>query len=364
MKHLIILLLMIIYISTAMAQSTCRNYKNGVQELENFMATKNYKGAPGFALTILRGDTVIFSKGYGVANQQSAELITPHSPFYIASIGKNITAVAILLLRQQKKIELADRIVKYFPELPGFMNDIRLYHLLTHTSGIPDYYAEWGEHANALTNDKIYTYIKSLKALNFEPGTDYSYSNSAYNLLAILIEKISGLSYSDFTHQHFFEPLGMKNTFVHSTVALNIPGKVIGYSTDSTGIRRTNDYEMENTATGSGGIYSTTEDLGKWITALTSGKILTTRNLNLLLDFPTTLNGNLSYIGMGWTNESFGPNGGALRNLKVFGSVGVLKGFRTNMVYVPELNLSYIILCNSGRFEISYEEILPFFFEN
>lgn len=358
------LFLLLSAVTVARSQQVCRVYANGAARLSADLEAK-FKGKQnGFALVVLHRDSVVFSKGFGLADRQAKTTVTPSSPFYIASIAKSLTATSILLLRQQGKIQLDAKISTYFEDLPNVMQDVRVYHLLTHMSGIPDYYDILGENAPALDNAKVYEVLKKVTELKFQPGTDYSYSNSGYILLALLIEKLSGMSYAKFIDQKIITPLGMTNTWVQQKgEAIKPLAKVKGYHVDSLGKVTLDDYPADYFTVGSGGIYGSAEDLGKYISALTSGKIINQRSLNLLYDFPTTLKGSISYIGMGWMNESFGAKGGNMAHLKVFGSVGTRNGFRTNMVYVPDLELSYVILCNSGDFDLSYENIIPYFFK-
>lgn len=335
-------------------------FKNGSETFEKALASKPKADAPGYALAVVHKDSVIFSAASGLANMTTGEKIDLNTPFYIASIGKTMTAAAVLLLRQAQQIQLQDFIGKYLPDLPAFAQEIRIYHLLTHTSGLPDFYDALGIGLQNFTNKDVFKFVQKCDSLEFPPGVDYAYSNTAYVLLAMIVEKASGASFSNYLHTKFFEPFGMQQTFVKDNPEIPIPNSAIGYSADSTGVFRENDYEGIFT-TGSGGIYSTVGDLHKWLIGLRSGKVLSQRSLSLMLDFPTTSAGYMSYIGMGWTNETPGPKTPEWQGLRTFGSIGMLKGFRTKILYYPDLELDFILLCNSGEMAVFSSEFIQHF---
>ncbi len=350
--------LLLLFLSVQTHAQNCFQYKDGVDKLEQILKKRDYLNKPGFALAVIHGDSVIFSTANGLANITQGKVNNINTSFYIASIGKTFTSAAILLLRQEKKLNLDDRISKYINGLPQIMKDVRLYHLLTHTSGIADFYDSRGVQPG-ITNKVIMEFAKSQDSLAFEPGVDYAYSNTAYIMLASIIENISGKSYAEFITEKLLTPSGMTSTKIIDKPGVEITGKATGYSTDSTKKILVNDYS--GYTTGSGGIYSTVTDLSKWIIALKNGKILNPRNSLLFWDFPTTLAGYISYMGMGWFNESFGPKTPDLNGLKVFAALGELNGFRTHLAYLPDQDFTFIVLCNSGKFEISYDEILKAF---
>jgi CubicO group peptidase (beta-lactamase class C family) len=329
------------------ARSRCITFSNN-REYSNQLARRAGEAAkPGYSVIVQHGDSIIAGVYAGRAETQSNRKITKDSRFYIASIAKTMTAAAVLLLAKEKKLHLDDRIRTYFPDLPAFMKDIRIYHLLTHTSGLIDYYDVYGERPRGFTNDSIVQFVRTSDSLLFEPGVDYSYSNTGYVMLAEIIEKVSGMSYARFLDQKFFGPLHMDQTVVIDQPGMSIPDRVIGYVTDSTGRLQVSDY-TNTFVTGSGGIYSTIGDLSIWVRALWTGKLLSGRWRDLMLDFPTTLRGSKSYFGMGWTNESFSGKDPDFGGVPVYGSLGVLQGFRSGIFVVPDADLTLIFLSNSG----------------
>ena len=175
---------------------------------------------PGCAVGVVRNDSLIFSKGYGMANLNDDIPITPNTVFHVASMSKQFTAAAILLLAQQGKLSLDDDVHKYIPELPDFDERITLRHLMHHTSGLRDQWAllglvGWRYSQDLITDDDVMSVLIHQKALNFKPGEKYLYSNTGFTLLALVVKRVSGLSLREFTTKNIFEPLGMSDTFFY-----------------------------------------------------------------------------------------------------------------------------------------------------
>lgn len=236
-----------------------------------FIRGNNFSGA----ILISRGGQVLLSKGYGVANYELGVPNTPRIRFHIASVSKSFTAAAILLLEQQGRLSVRDPLSKYIPDYPNG-DRITLHHLLTHHSGIPNIndmpeYEQLSREPHTLA--QLIDVFKR-KPPNFDPGAKYAYSNSNYNLLAYVIEKVSGKGYGEFLRETIFGPLDMKDTGHDASPTHLIANRAYGYV--PAGMR-----DVENAPfldwsvkTGNGSIYSTVEDLYKWDRALYTDKIL------------------------------------------------------------------------------------------
>src|SRR5262249_50434611 len=158
-----------------------------------------------------------FSRGYGLANLDHGLPITSDSVFDVASISKQFTAMAILLLEREGKLSLEDDVRKYIPDLPDYGHPMRLRHLLHHTNGVRDYIGllTWaGLENDRVTDDDVLLLLHQQKALNFVPGTQWQYSNAGYFLLAVVVKRVSGMKFSTFAKERIFDPLGMKSTVV------------------------------------------------------------------------------------------------------------------------------------------------------
>ncbi|NOS94574.1 MAG: serine hydrolase, partial [Cyclobacteriaceae bacterium] len=192
---------------------------NRLELLDKFMQGQAaYFKFNGNVLVAEKGN-VIYQKSFGVRNFYTQELLNDTTVFELASVSKQFTAMGILLLEKQGKLKLTDSLRYYFPELP--YNNISLHHLLTHTSGLPDYestmYAKWDHQKIAFNNDMIRFLSQEKPLVHFKPGTKWEYSNTAYAILASIIEKVSGTTFKDFLAVNIFTPLGMMHTRVYNT---------------------------------------------------------------------------------------------------------------------------------------------------
>ena len=216
--------------------------------------------------------------------------------------------MAIMILKEQNKLNYEDRLSDYFPEFPDYANKITIRNLLNHTSGIKSWMnfnvfrARPGDFLDDITNEDVFEFLVQLDSLNFTPGEKYSYSNSGYVLLAMIVSKVSEQPFHEFMKQNIFDPLDMRNTLVWNNTKPDIPNKTIGYD-------KFGDIDDFNILTaGDGGIYSTIEDLYKWDQGLYTEKLVSKKTLNEAFTPVRLNNGNPSRIqsdstvgyGFGW----------------------------------------------------------------
>lgn len=303
------------------------------------------ENSPGYALMIIKNNQVLLSKGYGLRNIEKHEKINPNSSFYLASLSKQFTGMAYGILLERGMIDLEDYVTKYIPDFPVYGKEIKIKHLLSHTSGLPDYYSFIGEDISEFSNKDVYKIITERDSLLFPPGESYSYSNSGYVLLSILLEKITGEKFSDFMRENIFEPLDMENTLVHDESKPGIKNKAVGYSQDASGNFIINDYNLSTT--GAGGIFSTLNDLFKWDEALYTEKLVKKSTMEKMLTPFKLNNGESSNYGFGWMIREFkeGKNEGKT----YYVHTGSLKGFRNIIIRYPEESLTLVCLSNSGK---------------
>ena len=238
--------------------------------VEEYMTARVKRDHFSGSILIAREGKVLFSKGYGMANHELDVPNTPHTKFRLGSITKQFTAMAILILQQQGKLNVHDKIKKYMPDAPKAWDDITIEHLLTHTSGIYNY----TESLEFLKTLPVRVTLKELIAkfkdrpLNFKPGEKFSYSNSGYIVLGQIIETASGQNYPSLLKQAIFDPLGMTETGYDNATSI-LKHRASGY-TRRLGIVLTNcDYIDMSIPHAAGALYSTTLDLLKWDQALT-----------------------------------------------------------------------------------------------
>ena len=200
----------------------------------------NRTDSPGCALGIYKDGTILYKHGYGMANLNDDVTITPQTVFHVASMSKQFTAASILLLQQQGKLSIDDDVHKYIPELPDFGEHISLRHLMHHTSGMRDQWsllelAGWRYSQDLITDDDVMSVLVHQKALNFKPGEKYMYSNTGFTLLAIVVKRVSGTSFREFTDKNIFQPLGMIHTHFRDDHEEVIKHDALGYDQDGDG---------------------------------------------------------------------------------------------------------------------------------
>src|SRR6266478_2194527 len=224
-------------------------------------------GSPGCALLVARGGKIIYKNGYGLANIEEGVPITPQTVFDIGSTSKQFTSASILLLEKQGKLSLQDDIRKYLPEIPDYGHTITILHLLNHTSGLRDYLTLFdlaGVNTDSVTtDDDALAIIARQKALNFEPGSDWLYSNSGFFLLSVIVKRVSGKSLREFAAENIFEPLEMKHTVFRNEHTQLVPNRAMAYDPKEGGTGYALDVSYFE-QTGDGAVHTSVEDLLKW----------------------------------------------------------------------------------------------------
>src|SRR5438105_10082150 len=239
--------------------------------VQPLVETRNFSGC----ILVARNGAAVLNRCYGMANYELEKPNTPQTRFHIAAVSKSVNAAAILLLEQQGKLKVEDKLAKFIPDYSRG-DEITLHHLLTHTSGIPNVnnFPEYNEKSREhLSLEQIIALFKQ-KPLNFAPGSKYEYSNSNYNLLAYVIEKASGQSYGEFLRQNFSGALGMSMTGNDENPEQLLPERASGYTPvgyDQIGNAARLDWTIK---TGNGSLYSTASDLLKWDQALNGEQVL------------------------------------------------------------------------------------------
>ncbi len=294
-----------------------------------------YQGAvPGAAVAVLRDGAPLVSRAYGLANLEAREPATPATNYRLASITKQFTAAATLLLAENGRVSLEDPVRKWLPGLPESADGAVIRNLLTHTSGLPDFedLIPAGRYAQ-LHDEDVLGLLEAEDRRYFAPGTNYRYSNSGYVLLALIVERASGSTFSRFLRQRIFLPLGMHNTMAYEG-GTALPFRAFGYSAAGHSWVRT-DQSVTSATLGDGGIYSSVEDLAKWDAALRTGRLLRPESLQLAFRASTPTDDAAVQYGFGWRIS------GDLR-----WHSGETQGFRNVILHYLESRLSVIVLTN------------------
>jgi CubicO group peptidase (beta-lactamase class C family) len=253
----------------------CAQTPNLQREIDKYVKpyveTRNFNGT----VLVSQKGNLLYERSFGYANEDFSMLNQSSTVYHIASVSKNFTAAAILILEQKGNLKTTDLLTQYIPDYPSG-SKISIHHLLSHTSGIPNI-NDMPEYADASkkpqTPESLIGIFKT-KPLEFEPGTRYKYSNSNYNLLAFIIERISGLSYGEFLKKEIFMPAGMKQTVHHARANDFITGVATGYQSDGKFGLEKSEYLDWSSKVGNGSLYTTVHNPLAWDKALTNNTIL------------------------------------------------------------------------------------------
>lgn len=331
-------LIMLLSCLPGIAQNTPDSLQVNIDSIFNVYTRTN---SPGVAVLIVKEGKVIFEKGYGIANLEYDIPVTPTTVFDIASVSKQFTGFAISTLIQEGKISPDDDIHKYLPDVPQFGKTITIRNLIHHTSGLRDWPAtlhaagwRWDE---AFRYEDIMRMVQQQRELDFDPGSKYSYSNTGYNLLAAIVAKVSGKTFPAWIEEYIFKPLNMQSSLVsadYSKVIKNLAGS---YYPSGNGYDKSND---ALTAYGSSSIFTTVEDLSKWVIHFQQSldkkdpvyvRMIETDTLNNKQKI------NYAY-GLEVNNNSISHDGG-------------WAGFRTIISNYPDQKIAIILLSNNSDFD-------------
>jgi CubicO group peptidase (beta-lactamase class C family) len=291
----------------------------------------------GFGFVVIHDDAIAFAKGWGMADIEAGLSFTQETPSYIASLTKQFTAVAVLILYERELLSLDAPIRSILPELPAEWADVTVHHLLIHQSGIPNYTDITGDDPadiDGLTNQAALDLVLQDPTLEFVPGTSTSYCNTGYNLLATAVERLSGTSFAGFLHDNIFQPLGMAASFVRDEALSFMPSTALPYDENN------QLYEYTLFTYGAGGIYLTLNDYVKWDRALYTNDIVQQSTLELAF---TGYTGGDNDFGYGWM---VGTHSGS----KSLRHGGFSTGYLNYALRVPGERFSYMFLSNGGVF--------------
>lgn len=299
--------------------------------------------SPGCSVAVVRSREVIYTRGYGMADLERSVKNTPRSVFYLASVSKQLTALAVLLAEQDGKITLDDPVRRYVPELPKYASEITIRHLLHHTSGLRDYLslgALAGRPDNYYTSDdEMLALLSRQKALNFEPGTEYLYSNSGYVLLSIIVRRATGATLREWSAKRIFEPLGMKHSLFYDDHTEVLNNRAIGYSWTQ-GRWYTDSATLD--VVGDGGAFSTVEDLVRWDINFTTMQVGGNAGIELLQRPGRLASGKELTYAMGLAIGDY-------RGLRTVSHAGALRGYSTDLLRFPDEGFTFVCLCNQSR---------------
>lgn len=335
---LFLMVVFLIFYSNTNAQLNNSQSKALIQkELQNHFKSDE----PGVTLLIAKKGEIIFSGAAGMANLELNVPMKADNVLRIGSITKQFTAIAILMLQEQGKLNIQDDITKYLPSYPTNGKKITIEHLLTHTSGIRSY-TSLPDFMQKIRDDKSTSEMLKVfkdKDMLFEPGTEFNYNNSGYFLLGVIIEKVSEMTYEDFIEKNIFEKIGMKNSYYGRADQI-IPNRASGYEMESGEVVNA-PYLSMTIPYAAGSLLSTVEDLYKWHKAIHNYQVVKKSSLDKAFTSYILKNGEPTDYGYGWGVHPF--YGG-----KTIQHSGGINGFVTNEMYLPEHDI-FIAAFSNGK---------------
>jgi CubicO group peptidase (beta-lactamase class C family) len=319
--------------------------------------------SPGFAVFIRKDGRAAFERGYGARELHSFAKVDPQTNFRLASCSKQFTAMSIMLLVHDGRLGYDDRLTAVFPDFPAYGKAMTIRHLLNHTAGLPDYEdlmdaaekrtgAPIWTSTNQIQDAEVLDLLKKENAGKFAAGSQWSYSNSAYVVLGLVVAKISGKPFREFLRERIFAPLKMAQTVAYQNGQNEVANRAYGHSKEAAAWKET-DQSPTSATLGDGGIYSSLTDLAKWDEALAQHALLSEKEMQLALtpvkltigaqpQWPANSDrseGTAVSYGFGWFLDPY-------RNHPRMWHYGDTVGFHTYIQRFPADRLTIIILCN------------------
>jgi CubicO group peptidase (beta-lactamase class C family) len=303
---------------------------------------------PGCAVGVSVNGTPALARAYGMADLEHAVPNTADTIFESGSVAKQFTAAAVLLLARDGKLSLDDQVRTYIPELPDYGMPLTIRHMLTHTSGLRDWgsvaaIGGWPRGTRTYTQAHVLDIVSRQRGLNFAPGTRYSYSNTGYNLAAILVSRVSGMSFADFTKRRIFEPLDMTRSSWRDDYARVVSDRAIAYAPHGDGFRQ--DMPFEN-AHGNGGMLTTVGDLLKWTTNFASPKVGDGAFVQQQTERGRFSDGRAHGYAMGLGLGSY-------KGVRMISHAGATAGYRAQLNLYPDRALAVAVVCNAASADAS-----------
>lgn len=321
-----------------MSPARCASPQMSIAEKIDRLLSAYQADAPGASVLVIRDGAPVFRKACGLADLERQVAATPATNYRLASMTKQFTAAAILLLHQEARLSLDDSVRAWLPTLPAAAAAMTIRQLLTHTSGLIDYedLISSGE-SRQLHDADVLHLLESQVQTYFVPGSRHRYSDSGYALLALIVGRASGEDFATFLRTRIFRPLGMQATVAYEEGVSRVANRAYGYTADGARWKRT-DQSLTSAVLGDGGIYSSVDDLARWDAALYDARVLSTESLRQAFAPATASEDPNVHYGFGWrlTGETVWHSGETL-------------GFRNVIVRFPARRFTVIILTNRSE---------------
>ncbi len=343
-----------IFVLIWLSLSACVSAQASAAQIDALFSKATSSREPGCAVLVIKDEKAVFAKGYGVSDLRTFSAITPATNFRLASLTKEFTATSVMLLVHDGKLHYDDSLTNIFPDFPAYGRAITIRNLLNHTAGLSDYEDLLAEKYAGLPDDKIpqikdagvLELMKKQSTTRFPPGTRWEYSNSGYAVLAMVVEKVSGMRFGDFLRERIFKPAGMTHTIAYEKGRNEVANRAYGYSKAGGGWKET-DQSSTSAVLGDGGIYTSLDDFEKWDSALTQHALLSAKETEPAYTPATSGGQRLEKLtgeaapryGFGWFLDPY-------RGHKRYSHYGETVGFRNAIQRFPDDHLTVVVLCN------------------
>ena len=332
---------LIVALCSACATGSGRDTRVTVDDL---LTAYSGSSVPGASVVVVRDGQLIVRRAYGMADLEHRVLATPETDYRLASVSKQFTAMAVMLLVKDGKLRYDQPIRDFLPELPPATAAVTVRHLLNHTSGLLDYEDLIPEtRTTQLDDNDVLALLAAQDSVYYPAGTQYRYSNSGYVLLGLIVARVSGMSLPAFLRARIFEPLGMRATVMHVEGSDTIPRRAYGYSPRGGTFVQT-DQSLTSATLGDGGIYTNVDDIVLWDQALYGTTLVDSATLALAATPPQLPAGAETQYGFGWFVDSY-------RGEKRWRHTGETSGFRNAILRFPGRRLTIVVLTNRSSGE-------------
>jgi len=315
---------------------------NNDSQLIDYLFSEVTGNQPGTSVMVIKEGKVVHEKSYGFSNIEDKIKTTPTTNYRIASVSKQFTAMAIMILVNQGKLTYDTKLTEIFPEFPSYGNQISVRHLLSNQSGLVDYFEFINENrTEQYLDNEILAGLMKLDSTNFQPGSEYQYSNTGYAVLAQIVEKVSSHTFADFMEKEIFQKLEMKNSKVYEANE-KIENRAYGYTGHKDALTL-NDQSVTSAIQGDGGVYCSIRDYYKWDQALYTDQLIPKIQLeDAFHDWDNNSRTNEAGYGYGWYIDFH-------EDRKLLNHSGGTVGFETRVSRIPSLNLTVVLFTNTDR---------------
>jgi len=335
-----------------MSRSLRGSNSTSSEQIDAILASAGLKSAaiPGAAILVLRNDQIVFEHGYGVTDLKTFHKIDAHTNFRLASVTKQFTAMAIMLLVHDGKLQYDERLTDIFPDFPDYGRAITVRNLLNHTSGLRDYEdlmppsdPNVPVEQQQIQDTGVLALLERQNSTKFSPGTKWEYSNSGYVVLGLIVEKVSAQSFPDFLRHRIFAPLDMSHTIAYVRGKNEVPNRAFGHTLENASWKQT-DQSSTSSTLGDGGVYSSLDDLRTWNHALANHTLLSQREMQAALtavNVPGVVGPDHTpaQYGFGWFLNAHNGH-------QRMWHYGETEGFRTTIQRFTDDHLTIILLSN------------------